>query len=450
MSVAVRTPEGREVLYCKGAPEVILSRCGFIRVFGNVEPLTNERCQEVLRTSDEMAAGALRVLALAYREPPASVEADPEKDMTFVGLAGMIDPPREEVKEAVERCRTAGIRPVMITGDHPATALAIARELGIAAASATACTGQELDRMSDDELAGQVERTAVYARVTAEHKLRIVRALKHCGHVVAMTGDGINDAPAVKAADIGISMGLSGTDVTREASDMVLTDDNFASIVNAVEEGRGIFDNIQKFLHYLLAGNIGLVLFVFLATLFNWPFPLATTQILWINLVTNGLPALALGMEPVEPDVMRRKPRPAHQPVITGRRGLVMFVEGTLVAAVSALGFALMYQGEPARLAQARMVAFCVVSYAFIFYAFSCRSRRFTMPRLGVFSNPHLVVAVAISGLLQLGVVMLPFARPVFGTEVYHGNAVWALILVLALIPVTIIELAKLLRAGLS
>ena len=246
---------------------------------------------------------------------------DEESELVFAGLVGMIDPPREEVKAAVGRCREAGIRPVMITGDHPATALAIARELGIASDGDRVVSGQELDAMAGDALEAEVERIPVYARVKAEHKLRVVRAWKSRGDVVAMTGDGVNDAPAVKAADIGIAMGVTGTDVTKEASDMVLTDDNFTSIVGAVEEGRGIFDNIQKFIHYLLSSNTSEILLMLFAALAGWPAPLAAVQLLWINLVTDGLPALALGMEPPERDIMRRPPRPPREPVITPGAG---------------------------------------------------------------------------------------------------------------------------------
>jgi Ca2+-transporting ATPase len=250
----------------------------------------------------------------------------------------------------------------------------------------------------------------------------------------------------VKAADIGIAMGIGGTDVTKEASAMVLTDDNFASIVSAVEEGRGVYDNIQKFLHYLLAGNIGLVLFVLLASLLGWPFPLTATQILWMNLVTNGLPALTLGMEPPERDLMRRKPRPPREPVLTPRRGLRMAAHGLLVAAVTAVGFGLVYDGTAESLPRARTMAFCVVSYAFIFYSLGCRSFRRTMPELGPFTNPALVGAVAVSCLLQLSVVTLPFARPVFETAAHFGWE-WVLLLVLALTPVTVIEVTKLVQA---
>ncbi|TXT22120.1 MAG: cation transport ATPase [Planctomycetota bacterium] len=284
MSVVVRGPDGSSVMHTKGAPEVILAKCVAERRGGHAEPLTAERRQQIMQSNSEMASRALRVLALAYRDHSESSGPEyDEADLVFAGLVGMIDPPREEAKDAVKRCRAAGISPVMITGDHPETALAIARELQIAGNEDRVVTGQELDAIPDDRLKAQVDQIAVYARVSAEHKLRVVNAWKQRGQIVAMTGDGVNDAPAVKAADIGIAMGVTGTDVTKEASDMVLTDDNFASIVNAVEEGRGIFDNIQKFVHYLLSCNAGEVLLMFFAALIGWPVPLLAIQILWIK-----------------------------------------------------------------------------------------------------------------------------------------------------------------------
>jgi Ca2+-transporting ATPase len=388
----------------------------------------------------------LRVLALAFRELSTdAAPVDEEHDLVFVGLVGMIDPPREEAKEAVRKCHEAGIRPVMITGDHPATALAIARELHIAPEGGRALTGQELDELSDEQLSNEVENTSVYARVSAEHKLRVVRAWKARGQVVAMTGDGVNDAPAVKAADIGIAMGLAGTDVTKEASDMVLTDDNFASIVNAVEEGRCIYDNIQKFLHFLLSSNASEVLFMFFAALLGWPAPLLALQLLWINFVTDSLPALALGVEPPERDLMHRRPRLPREPVITLRRGLRMLVHGALIAGVALLGFAVVYQGSEANLPRARAVAFCILAFTQLFYSLACRSQRYTMPELGLFSNPHLLVAILISGLLQLSAVTLPFAQPLFEANA-HFLWEWLLIIGLALVPVSAIEIWKLLR----
>jgi Ca2+-transporting ATPase len=446
MSVVVRQADGSNVLYTKGAPEVVLGRCTAERTDAGDVPLTDERRTEIMRDGAAMAARALRVLALAERRLPDVGQAiDGERDLTFAGLAGMIDPPREEVRDAVRRCRGAGIRPVMITGDHPATALAIARELEIAADGGLILTGGNLDVMSDIDLGGSVEQVSVYARVSAEHKLRVVRALKDRGQIVAMTGDGVNDAPALKAADIGIAMGVSGTDVTKEASDMVLTDDNFASIVNAVEEGRGIFDNIQKFVFYLLACNTGEVLFVLAAALVGWPAPLTAIQLLWINLVTDGLPALALGMEPPERDVMRRRPRPPREPVITARHGLLILANGILIATVTAAGFALVYR--QAGLEHARTAALCITAYAQLFFALSCRSQRYTLPELGLFSNPYLFGAMAVSALLQLNVVALPFARSMLEVT-GHSRGEWALVFLLALAPVTIAEVAKLIRAA--
>lgn len=443
MSVVMTDARDGLQMFTKGAPEATLAKCASELFAGNIQPLTDARRGEVMQINHAMASRALRVLALAYRPiDVASATPYEEKGLIFAGLVGMIDPPREEVKEAVQKCHEAGIRPIMITGDHPATALAIGRELRIAGDSDRVVTGQELDAMTDERLAAQVAQISIYARVSAEHKLRVVRAWKHHGEVVAMTGDGVNDAPAVKAADIGIAMGVSGTDVTKEASSMILMDDNFASIVNAVEEGRCIYDNIQKFLHYLLAGNIGLMLFVIVANLTGWPFPLTTIQILWMNLVTNGLPALALGMEPAERDLMRRRPRPRREPVIGWHHGFLMLAHGALLASVTIIAFALVYHGEPANLPRARTVTFCVVSYAFIFFAFACRSQRFTMPELGPFSNPHLIGAIAVSGLLQLSVVAVPYAHSVFDTT-GHFVSEWVLVFGLALAPVSVIEVFK-------
>jgi Ca2+-transporting ATPase len=358
----------------------------------------------------------------------------------------MIDPPREEVKVAVEQCRAAGVRPVMITGDHPATAAAIARELGILDGDSSvneAVTGRTLDSIDDDALVDRVGDIAVYARVTAEHKLRVVRAWQKNNHIVAMTGDGVNDAPAVKAADIGIAMGITGTDVTKEASDMVLIDDNFASIVSAVEEGRGIFDNIRKAVHYLLSCNASEVLVMFLAAIAGWPAPLLPIQILWINLVTDGLPALALGLEPPESDVMSRPPRPAREPVITLDRGLFIVMHGCLMATAVLVGFAIAYDGGAGNADVARDTAFCIAAFSQLAYAFSCRSPRRTMPELGLRTNLPILAAIAISTALQLAVVFLPAAQTVFKTEL-AADAPWLWIVGLSLAPVTLVEVGKL------
>ncbi|MEX0726433.1 MAG: calcium-translocating P-type ATPase, SERCA-type [Planctomycetaceae bacterium] len=442
MSVLLKDDSGRRVQYTKGAPEGILANCVSERRENQDIELTDERRRAIMQANVEMASRALRVLALAYRDDAGTEPKIDENGLTFVGLVGMIDPPREEVKQAVARCRKAGIRPVMITGDHPATAKAIARELGIASETDRVVTGQELDAMSDDELASNVERIAVYARVAPEHKLRVVRAWKGRGEIVAMTGDGVNDAPAVKAADIGIAMGVSGTDVTREASAMVLMDDNFASIVNAVEEGRAIYDNIQKFLIFLLSCNAGEMMLMLLASLFGWPTPLLPVQLLWINLVTDGLPALALAMEPPEPDLMRRRPRRSSEPMLSWSLGSVVIGQGLLLAAVGLAAFGFGYQQE-SDLNRARTMTFCVVVYAELFRALASRSRIWTFWQLGPSTNPYVFAAVAISALLQVGIIALPFARPIFEAT-SHTPMEWLVLSTLALTPVTVIELVKL------
>ena len=444
--VALPGDDGQLFMFTKGAPEVVLDKCVAELVAGEVRPLTEARRSEILAAANAMAGRALRVLGLAYREAFEERKLG-ETNLIFAGLAGMMDPPREEARDAVGRCLTAGIRPVMITGDHPDTAKAIARDLQIMRQGQRVIVGAELDQIQDTALAGQVEEVQVYARVTAAHKLRIVNAWKSRGQVVAMTGDGVNDAPAVKAANVGVAMGITGTDVTKEASDMVLTDDNFASIVNAVEEGRTIYDNIRKFVHYLLATNAGEVIFMFGATVVGWPAPLVAIQLLWINLVTDALPAMALGVEPPEPDVMTRPPRPPNQRVITRERGLLILYHGTLNAAVAATAFYIVYRGRLENLPAARTAAFCTLAFAQLCFSLGCRSFRYTLPQLGALSNRWLLGAIGVSACLQLGAVTLPFLQPVFKVDAAGFTWEWLMIAALALTPVTVIELVKLVNA---
>jgi Ca2+-transporting ATPase len=448
MSVIVSLNDDRTVMYVKGAPEVILQKCTDEQVGGRNRPLDMRRRTALLEQSAAMAADALRVLAVACKPINEHVAID-ESDLIFLGLVAMKDPPREEAREAVRRCLLAGIRPVMITGDHPATALAIARELEIAGPDDMVVGGEELDIMPDDKLLAAVDKIRVYGRVTAEHKLRIVSALRAHGQVVAMTGDGINDAAAVKMADIGIAMGITGTDVTKEAADMVLVDDNFASIVNAVEEGRAIFDNTQKFIHYLLSTNAGEVLLLLIAALAGWPLPLTAIQILWINLVTDGLPALALGMEAPEPDIMRRVPRTADKPLITRNHAKVIFLHGILIAMAGVVVFLLVGRDPNSSLDHVRTATFCTVAFAQLFFSIGCRSPRRTMPELGLFSNPYLLAGIVISVVLQVGTVTVPGVRRVFGIDELPTWD-WWLILAIALAPVTIVEVTKLIRAWFS
>ncbi len=447
MSVIAQWPDQSRIMFTKGAPEVILDKCTKELRNGQLEDLTDERSTKIQQHNSDMAARALRVLALAYRDDPQQIAGQyQEAELVFAGLVGMIDPPREEVKTAVAECHAAGIRPVMITGDHPATALTIARELQIATAHSIAINGAELDALSDEQLADQVDRIAVYARVSAAHKMRVVRAWKQRGQVVAMTGDGVNDAPAIKSADIGIAMGVTGTDVTKEAADMVLIDDNFTSIVNAIKEGRGIFDNIQKFVHYLLSCNAGEVMLMFAAAVLGFPVPLLAIQILWINLVTDGLPALALAMEPPERDIMLRKPRPPHEPVITVHRGLLILYHGSLIATAALFGFWWVYANDEANTDVARSTAFAITAFSQLAYALVCRSYRYTLPELGLFSNPWLFAAFLVSGLLQLTVLTLPLTSGIFDV-VPHHTMPWLLIIALSLAPATIIELTKIVRS---
>jgi Ca2+-transporting ATPase len=442
MSVVLREGKGA-VMYTKGAPEVILEKCRTELRGGRYCSIDDARRQQIREQNSEMAGRALRLLAFAWRElPDRELFPASESGLVFAGVAGMIDPPREEVKRAVAECHEAGVRPVMITGDHPQTALAIGRELQIASPQCRAITGVELDATSDEQLTKQVQQYAVFARVSAGHKLRIVNAWKRRGQVVAMTGDGVNDAPAIKAADIGIAMGITGTDVTREAADMVLTDDNFTSIVSAIREGRGIFDNIQKFVHYLLSCNTGEVVLMFTASILGMPLPLVAIQILWINLVTDGLPALALALEPPESDIMKRKPRPPREPVITWQSGLLMFYHGSLIALACLAGFVMVYSGDPANTGAARTATFGVAAFSQLAFALVCRSQRFTLPQLGVFSNRWLFLACVISAMLQGIVMTWSVTQQVFSVVSMPGSQ-WLMVIGLSLLPATAIELAK-------
>ena len=414
MSTVHQPPEGEPLACVKGAPELVLERCTHWERNGQREALTNEIRRQILDANDRMAKSALRVLGLACRpvqNPSSEYTPDSlETDLTFLGLAGMIDPPREEVKKAIRDCHASGIRTVMVTGDHKLTAAAIARELGILGGDGNrdlrALEGRELDKMSEEQLAAIVEEVGVYARVSPEHKMKIVGAWKSKKHVVAMTGDGVNDAPALKRADIGVAMGITGTDVTKEASDMVLMDDNFATIVAAVEEGRIIYDNIKKYLTFLLSCNVAEILILGIAGIIGWEMPLIALQILWVNLTTDGLPALALGVEPAEPDLMGRPPRDPDEPVFAGS------VLGALSAMSVLIFVGLMpifywyWQNEGVEKAQTMALATLVVYE--LFYAFNCRSLRFTLPQLGFFTNKWLLPAVLSSGLLTLAVIYIP------------------------------------------
>ena len=418
MTIIRRTADGN-MAYVKGAPDVLLPRCTHrLTLDGLIEPLSEQQRQAILKTNASLAQQALRVLAVAHRrldDHGMNLSTDAvEQDLVFLGLLAMKDPLRPEAAEAVRLCRQAGITTVMITGDHKETAVAIARELGLHHEDGIALSGSEINNLTDEQLVRCVERVAVYARVSAEHKLRIVQAWKRRGAIVAMTGDGVNDAPAIKAADIGVAMGLRGTDVTNEAADMVVTDDNFASIAAAVEEGRGVFDNIRKTVHFLLSCNVSEVLVMLFATLLGLPLPLLPIQILWMNLVTDGIPALALAVDPKAPDLMKRPPRRPEARLLDGGRLLAIGGEGLMLGLIALGAFSYSLYGLHQEIDQARTVAFTVMVVAQLVHVFNCRSERLSLFQLGVGTNRALVWAFLLSLVVQVAVLTVPVVRPIF------------------------------------
>lgn len=447
-TVIRKLPDGQLRAFINGAPDVLLQCCSNLYTSAGVRPLTDEDRQTILAQNAAMAQQALRVLSSAYRDlDPANtnnISADAvEQDLVFVGLSGMVDPPRQEAKDAVVKCHAAGIRVVMITGDHPHTATAIARELGIASSDDTAIAGIELDKLSDDELRLRISKIAVYARVTAEHKLRIIRAWKANDAVVAMTGDGVNDAPAIKGADIGIAMGKAGTEVTKQAADMIITDDNFASIVAAVEEGRGIYDNIRKTLQYLLAGNSGELLLMTVCVAVGLPTPLLPIHLLWINLVTDGLPALCLATDPIDPDVMKRQPRPRSERLTTPKFLRTMGFTGLLTASVAFAVYAYTLNTETTQVA--RTYAFAVLVFAELLRAFGARSETKPVWRISLFTNINLLIVIAVSLSLQVW----SQHNEMLGSFLKTSSVPFEdglLLVALGAIPLLVLEVAKLVR----
>jgi Ca2+-transporting ATPase len=444
MTTVHQTPQGK-VAYSKGAPEVILDSCRYIYANGEERKLTDKDKEDVLSVARTMAGDALRVLGLAYKPLPTNpATAAIEQDMVFVGLVGMIDPPREESKEAVKICDQAGIKSVMITGDHKLTAIAIAKELNILK-KGIALTGAELDKLSDEEFEALVEKIEVYGRVSPVHKLRIVEALIKKGHIVAMTGDGVNDAPALKKAGIGVAMGITGTDVAKEASDMVLLDDNFASIVSAVEEGRTIFANIRKYLVYLLCGNAGAVIALVIALLAGLPIPLTAVMVLFVNLLMDGAPAIALGAEPPEKGVMKKPPRDPKSSIFDRHSLLFISGVGAWIGAIALLVFIwiLTTTGD---LAYAMTMFFAMIICLRLCNSLACRSPTLSLFKLGLFSNKWLIYACALSFSMLLMVLYVPFLRAAFEI-VPLGLADWAVIIPLALTVIIVVEIQKFLTS---
>jgi Ca2+-transporting ATPase len=453
MTTLHRKPEGGFVQHTTGAPDVVIARCTSYLENGQILPMSEERRQYLISENKRLADKALRVLAAAYRDwdtQPRALSPEDENDLVFLGLVGMMDPVREEVPAAIDQCRSAGIRPIMITGDHIDTATAIALQLGIITDRTQAITGAILDKFSDEEFMGSVEHYGVYARVKPEHKTRIVNAWRSRGYVTAMTGDGVNDAPSIKSADIGVGMGITGTDVTKNVADMILVDDNFATIVAAVEEGRLIYDNIRKSVQFLLSSNLSEVISIFLATLLGFTI-LKPAHILFINLITDSFPALALGMEKREADIMKRKPRDAKESIFSGGVGLNIFYQGLMVAVLTLAAY---FIGERIDNGAWRVVnsgdgmtmAFLTMSMAEIFHSYNMRSQHRSI--FGIKShNFYLFGSMLLSFVLTAAVSYIPFLRDAFGFTSVSVTQ-YAIAIALAILVIPIVEVVKMVRRG--
>ena len=403
-----------------------------------------------------MSSEALRVLACAYKYTDSKIQPkDMEKELIFIGFVGMIDPPRMEVKDSILEAKSAGITPIMITGDHKVTALAIAKELEIAKSIEETIEGSELDDMSDEELSKIIKKYKVFARVSPEHKVRIVKAYKENGNIVSMTGDGVNDAPSLQGADIGVAMGITGTDVAKGASDMILTDDNFTTIVHAVEEGRNIYKNIKKSVVFLLSCNLGEVVTILLSIIFFWPIPLLPTQILWINLITDSLPAISLGVDPGDKSVMNESPRDPEESFFAGGVGYKAAAGGIMIGLLTLGAFYIGLRSNgyspnadsiPIEvLTYARTMAFVVLAASQLFYSLSMRNDKKTIFKIGFLSNKYLIGSVLVGLLLQLGVISIPFLSNAFKV-VNLSIDDWGIVLLLAVIPFILREIYKLIR----
>jgi P-type Ca2+ transporter type 2C len=418
--------------FVKGAPDILLNLCKNILIDGKVVPLDDQQRKEILSVNTDMTGQALRVLCVAYKpmetKPSTASHEDIEKELVFIGLMGMIDPARPEIKEAVKIAQGAGLKSVMVTGDYKDTAVAIAKEIGLLTPGGKVFTGADLDKMSEQDLINVIDNVDTFCRVSPQHKTQIVDAFKAKGHIVAMTGDGVNDAPALKRANIGIAMGITGTDVSKETADMVLTDDNFASIVSAVEEGRIIYSNIRKFVYFLLVCNIGEILIVFLSMMSGMPLPFSPIMLLWLNLVTDGAPALALGLEKGEPDIMKKPPRPTKEPVINKhmRIGLAIIPIVDTIAILSVFYIGL--NRYPGHLETAQTMAFITLCLSELFRAYTSRSENYSIFTIGLFSNRWMQVAVGSSLILVLITVYIPFFRNFFGTT-FLGLNDWIIML---------------------
>lgn len=459
MMTTVHETHDEKLVFVKGALESVLPKTIYAEIDGEVVPFTEEMKNNIHKQVEQMSERALRVLTIAYKKVPLHTRHDEnlEEELVFLGLTGMIDPPREEVKDSIEKCHKAGIRVIMITGDHRKTALAIAKELKIAEHESETMTGQELNQMSDQELQQRVESIRVFARVSPEHKVRIVQALKNNDKIVSMTGDGVNDAPSLKEANVGVAMGITGTDVAKGAADVVLTDDNFSTITAAVEEGRNIYQNIKKSILFLISCNLGELLALFFGILMGWPAPLTAVHILWVNLVTDTLPAISLGTDPEDPDIMEEKPRDAKEKIFSKSNLLYSIWNGLAIGGITLFAFveglkqytniesflAINYSNISSdALIHAQTMAFITLSISQLFHSLNLRSVQKSIFKVGIFTNHLLVWSIMIGVVIQLALVYIPFFNQVFGIRPLLWND-WFLIIGLSMIPLILNEIIK-------
>jgi Ca2+-transporting ATPase len=461
MMTTINEINGEYFVFTKGAIDNLLKASTKINVNGEEKELTEDIKRDILNAAEKMSSQALRVLGAAYKKTDnkKGTREDFENDLVYTGLVGMIDPPREEVKASINKCHNAGIKTIMITGDHKKTAFAIAKELGIAEREEQSISGVEIDKLSEKELSNRIKDLRVFARVSPEHKVKIVNAFRDNGNVVSMTGDGVNDAPSLKAADIGVSMGITGTDVAKSASDMILTDDNFSTIEHAIEEGRNIYKNIKKTILFLLSCNFGEIIAIFLAVLFKWPTPLIPIHILWVNLITDSFPALALGVDPGDPDVMKEKPRDPKESIFQGYK-LSLFINGLIIGGLTLFAFVygvrnfmgitdfnqIIPSDIPGNaLIHAQTMAFIVLSFSQLVHSLNLRSFEKSIFKKGLFTNKYLIGAILLGIVLQAIIVSVPFLEEIFNVSSLNITD-WSIVLGLSIVPLIINEIVKIFK----
>ena len=448
MTTFHKTADGQLAAFTKGAPDILVERCTHVmHSDGTITAITEEDKKAIMDENKALASQAYRVLAMAFKTlneiPENPTPEQDEQGMVFCGLVGMIDPPRPEAIEAIKLCKSAGIRTVMITGDYRETAAAIARQLGIISSDDEVLTGAELNQMSDDELDKAVERVSVFARVSPEHKVRIVQSMKNNGHIAAMTGDGVNDAPALKRADIGVAMGITGTDVTKESAEMIITDDNFSSIVAAVEEGRVIYSNIRKFVFFLMSCNVAEILIIFIAMLLGWEIPLLPIHLLWVNLLTDAFPALALGTEKKEPGLMDMPPRDPNESILNRDMLINIAVQSLVMTAAVLASF--YYGWQTYGIEMGRTFALVTLIVSELLRAYSARSEKLPIWKLGIFSNRNMNLATLVSFGLLLIIMFVPVLRDIFNMKLLSFKD-WDIAVIMAVLPLIFGELTKVVR----